>query len=120
MKRISGFVTAIILAASLSGCRSTRYYTVRVNQTALRQQDGCFRQCQLVRGGGTQNYLACLRSCPDAYVMDDARCEDASPYDETACMTESVSRVSAIKTILLIGGTVGGVLILSAPATQSP
>jgi hypothetical protein len=71
----------------------------------------------MVRGQGTAGYLGCVRTCPEASVFEDANCEAVTVPDYFhVCMTEQTRRFSVGRTILLIGGLVLGLLVLSASA----
>lgn len=116
-KRISISILSAVLAAG-SGCKSTARYAVFVPRDVMDDRNGCFRECQAVRSGGTENYIGCLRSCPDVRVIADKECENAGWDSGTQCMEETVRHVSAGKTVWLVIILVAGAALAAGGSQQ--
>lgn len=114
-RHLAGFVLAVV---ALGACRTTMPYAVIVRRETLEAKSGCFRDCQVVRSGGAQNYLGCLRTCPEASVYEDKRCSALPVQEALPCMDESYSRFSSGKTVCLVLGLIGAAALAAAPASQ--
>jgi hypothetical protein len=88
---MSARAVSVLAAAllALSACTSTVYYAVLVPPAVAADNTGCFRQCQLLHAGRTNNFLACLDKCPGAHVVRGRECKDV-PFDaqQYTCSTE--------------------------------
>ena len=108
-----GMLCLVLLCVA---CTSMNSYAVLTPQVEFRDNAGCFRQCQIVRTGGTNAYLDCLRTCPGTVVLDQKSCEGIAVDDRYQCTNEQIESFSWVKTTLLIGGIV---LAVSASAANS-
>jgi hypothetical protein len=95
-----------VLAAglvALTACTSTVNYAVLAPHAAAADNSSCFRQCQLLHAGRTNNYLACLKKCPEARVVNEKECREV-PFDATThtCATEHNQRFDPGPGILAI------------------
>lgn len=101
------------------GCTTVNSYAVMAPQSAFRDSTGCFRQCQLLRAGGTNTYLNCVRACPGTWVVDGESCEDVDVDKQYLCTTEHNKSFSLLLTILAVGVLVVGIAVIGAAADHN-
>jgi hypothetical protein len=92
------------------------YYAVLAPREAANDDQGCFRQCQLIHAGETKKYLACLDNCPGVRVVEDKRCKevdlDANQYQ---CSTAHAQKFDpTVGIIFIVIGLVVTVAIAAA------
>jgi hypothetical protein len=105
-----GVLGLLLLCA---GCISVNSYAVMVPRTEVEDSGSCFRQCQLVRAGGTNAYLNCVRACPGTAVVNDD-CASVAVQRDYHCTTEHNKSFNAGATILLIVLGVAALFVLAA------
>jgi len=93
---------AVVLMV-LVGCTTTNDYAVIASRPQVDGISTCYRQCQMVRGSGTNALLSCLKTCPDVYVYNDQNCGDVK-YDPTGywCTTEHNKSFSVLPVLLIV------------------
>jgi len=112
-------VACIAIAAmlTLTGCTSMVYYSVVTPHEAVNDDQGCFRQCQLVHAGETKRYMACLRNCPGIRIVDDAQCRDVSfDAQRYQCNTEHAQKFDPTFGIIAIALGVAAMIAIAASA----
>ena len=111
----------VVALLTLQGCTSTVYYAVVAPREAVNDDQGCFRQCQLIHAGETKQYLACLRSCPGIRVVDDKQCNevaiDAAQYQ---CSTAHAQKFNPTAGIVFIALGLVVMVAIAASASRSP
>src|SRR4051812_19860446 len=84
MRLGTGILVLLLLSA---GCTTVNSYAVLVPRSEAQDSTSCFRQCQLVRAGGTNAYLNCVRTCPGTKVYDEG-CASIEVGEGYRCNTE--------------------------------
>jgi hypothetical protein len=87
----------------LAGCTTTNDYAVIASREQVDGVSTCYRQCQQVRGSGTNALLGCLKTCPDVYIYNDHDCSEAK-YDSTNywCTTEHNKSFTVLPILLVV------------------
>jgi hypothetical protein len=79
---------AVVALLVLQGCTKTVYYAVLAPHQAMADQDGCFRQCQMIHAGQTKQLVKCVETCPGSRVVKERRCNDVEfDAQEYGCTT---------------------------------
>jgi hypothetical protein len=102
----------------LSGCTSTVHYAVIAPNQVMADDQGCFRQCQLVHAGETRRLVACMHNCPGVHVVDGKRCEEVN-FDASTnqCRTEHAQRFDpTVGAIFIVIGLVALTAIAASGA----
>jgi hypothetical protein len=92
-----------VVMVVLAGCTTTNDYAVMVSHRQVGGYNTCFRQCQLVRGSGTNALLGCLKTCPEVYVAAGQDCSKVT-YDPMVywCTTEHNKSFSVVPIVVII------------------
>jgi hypothetical protein len=116
-RAVAGLIGALL---TLSGCTSVVHYAVVAPDQAVADDQGCFRQCQLMHAGDTKKYLACLRNCPGIRIVDDKRCEDVT-FDAATnhCRTEQAQKFDPTVGIIFILVGIAATIAIAASAPSS-
>jgi hypothetical protein len=109
-------VVAVLL--TLSGCTSTVHYAVVAPNQAVADDQGCFRQCQLMHAGETKRFLACVRNCPGVRIVDDKQCHEVA-FDASTnqCRTEHAQKFDPTVGIIFIAIAIVAAIAISASAS---
>ena len=108
----------VAVAAALSGCRTTGYTAIVLPREEFTSQDSCFRDCP--QGGLQESYLNCVRSCPDAQIIEDQECAELPLTSGLRCTEQTHSKFSPGKTIVLVVVLAAvGAVVLGATAVAA-
>ena len=115
---VRGVCIMVAALLALQGCTSTVYYAVVAPHDAMDAKDGCVKNCQMLHAGQTNNYLACLKHCPDAQILHEKQCSEL-PYnrEQFACDTVQNQTFDPVVGLLAILGAVLFVVIGVSVAT---
>jgi hypothetical protein len=108
--RTGALILALLLCAD---CTTVNSYAVLAPHSEVGTNGSCFRQCQLVRAGGTNAYLNCVRTCPGTAVYREG-CESIEVPPAYQCTTEHNKSFNAAGTILAIALGVVALFVLAA------
>jgi hypothetical protein len=111
----------VVALLTLQGCTSTVYYAVVAPREAVNDDQGCFRQCQLIHAGETKQYLACLHHCPGIRVVDDKQCNEVPlDADQYQCSTAHAQKFNPTAGILMIALATVAMIGIAVSASHSP
>ena len=100
----------VVALLALQGCTKTVYYAVLTPQQAMADQNGCYRQCQMMHSTQTKQFLACAENCPGTRVMKETKCNevdfDAGAY---ACTTMHNQKLDSVA----LGAGIGLLVLLN-------
>jgi hypothetical protein len=99
-----------------TSCTVVNSYAVLAPYSAAADSTSCFRQCQLLRAGGTNTYLACVRNCPGTAVTDHEACDAIPVPANYQCTTEHNKSFSLGGTIIAIALGTLALFVLAAAA----
>jgi hypothetical protein len=115
LSRAARVAIAVLLA--LSGCTSYVHYAVIAPHEVVSEDQGCFRQCQMMHAGETKKHVACVRSCPGVRVVDDSECKDISfDAQKYRCTTERAQKFDPTFGIIAVALLVVASIAIAAAA----
>ena len=109
--RTGALILVLLLCAD---CTTVNSYAVMAPHSEVGTNGSCFRQCQLVRAGGTNAYLDCVRTCPSTAVYRHEACEALEVPPAYQCTTEHNKSFSVGGTIIAIALGVAALFVLAA------